>query len=249
MEPTSTLPPAILIIFQCGTMKKEKRTFFIQISCNILTKNRRYEKLEPFEHADRAKHADRTFPNLLKGATFQGISASIGMQVDGIQLSELDDKGKDELALLVAQKKVVVFRNQNFAELPIDQALEFGKSFGRLLVHPTSGAPAGFPEVHVVHRSAEDTSFQNCLTARTNSITWHSDSSFEVQPPGTTILIALEIPNVGGDTLFVNQVKAYERLSPIFQQMLSGLEAVHSGFEQAQSSLARGGVNRRQPIS
>lgn len=209
----------------------------------------RYESLKSFIHYDHGKDAEPTFPNLLKGATYRKISASIGLEVEGIQLSELDDMGKNELALLTAQNKVVVFRNQDFADLPIEQALDFGRYFGRLLIHPTSGAPVGYPEVHVVHRSAEDTSFRDCLTARTNSITWHSDSSFEIQPPGTTFLFALEIPEAGGDTLFLNQVKAYERLSPLFREMLSGLQAIHSGFEQAHSSLARGGVNRRHPIS
>jgi len=49
----------------------------------------------------------------------------------------LSDKGKDELALLVAQKKVVAFRDQDFADLPIDKALDFGRYFGRLHIHPT----------------------------------------------------------------------------------------------------------------
>lgn len=165
-----------------------------------------------------------------------------------VQLSQLNDAGKDELALLVAQKKVVAFRNQDLADLPIEKALELGKYFGRLHVHPASGAPKGFPEVHLVHRGAEDTSFQNFLQERTNSIAWHSDVTYEVQPPGTTFLYALDVPDAGGDTLFVNQAKAFERLSPAFQQRLAGLKAVHSGFEQAQSSWSRGGVYRRDPV-
>lgn len=166
-----------------------------------------------------------------------------------MQLSQLNDAGKDELALLVAQKKVVAFRNQDFANLPIDKALEFGRYFGRLHIHPASGAPKDYPEVHLVHRGAEDTSFANFLQERTNSIAWHSDVTYENQPPGTTFLYALDVPPAGGDTLFVNQVKAYERLSPAFQERLAGLKAVHSGFEQAESSLSRGGVYRRDPVS
>lgn len=165
-----------------------------------------------------------------------------------VQLSQLNDAGKDELALLVAQKKVVAFRDQDLADLPIEKALELGKYFGRLHVHPASGAPKGFPEVHLVHRGAEDTSFKNFLQERTNSIAWHSDVTYEIQPPGTTFLYALDVPDAGGDTLFVNQAKAYERLSPAFQERLAGLKAVHSGFEQAQSSWSRGGVYRRDPV-
>ena len=49
----------------------------------------------------------------------------------------VDNKGKDELGLLVAQKKVVAFRDQDFADLPIEKALDFGRYFGRLHIHPT----------------------------------------------------------------------------------------------------------------
>lgn len=116
-------------------------------------------------------------------------------------------------------------------------------------VHPASGAPKGYPEVHLVHRGAEDTSFADFLQERTNSIAWHSDVTYELQPPGTTFLYALDVPAAGGDTLFVNQVKAYQRLSPAFQERLAGLKAVHSGHEQAESSIRRGGVYRRDPVS
>ncbi|KIW66381.1 hypothetical protein PV04_05717 [Phialophora macrospora] len=209
-----------------------------------------YKPLEPFEHYEHGKDADPSFKNLLKaGSKMEDITASIGAEVTGVQLSQLDNKGRDELALLVAQKKVVAFRDQDFASLPIEQALEFGRYFGRLHIHPTSGAPEGFPEVHLVHRAAEDKTFADFLNSRTNSIAWHSDVTYENQPPGTTFLYALDIPEAGGDTLFCNMAKAYERLSPAFQERLAGLQAVHSGYEQATAAKNRGSIYRRAPVS
>lgn len=94
--------------------------------------------MQPFEHYEHGKDADASFKNLLKeGSQVDDITAAIGAEVRGVQLSELDDKGKDELALFVAQKKVVAFRDQDLAALPIDKALEFGRYFGRLHIHPT----------------------------------------------------------------------------------------------------------------
>lgn len=58
----------------------------------------------------------------------------------------------------------------------------------------------------------------------------------------------LDTPEVGGDTAFVNQVEAYNRLSPAIKERLHGLKAVHSGFEQAEFSRQRGGVVRREPV-
>lgn len=206
--------------------------------------------MKPFEHIDHGKDADPAFPNLLpQGSKIENITSSIGAEVWGTQLSTLSDAGKDELALLVAQKKVVAFRDQDFASLPIEKALEFGRYFGRLHIHPASGAPAGYPEVHLVHRGADDQTARAFFDNRTNSIAWHSDVTYEQQPPGTTFLYALDVPTAGGDTLFVNQAKAYERLSPAFRERLLGLKAVHSGYEQAESALAKGGVVRREPVS
>ena len=142
------------------------------------------------------------------------------------------------------------FRDQDFADLPIKEALNFGGYFGRHHIHPTSGGPEGHPEVHLVHRGTDDTTARDFFEERTNSVTWHSDVTYEKQPPGTTFLyckyhllstslltdilttylnVVLDGPAAGGDTLFVNQAAAYRRLSPEFRKRLHGLQAVHSG--------------------
>jgi sulfonate dioxygenase len=115
-------------------------------------------------------------------------------------------------------------------------------------IHPTSGAPEGFPEIHLVHRGAGDTSAEAFFAKRTSSVAWHSDVSYEQQPPGTTFLYVLDRPATGGDTLFADAAEAYRRLSPLFQQRLHGLRATHSAVEQAAASLARGSVQRREPV-
>ncbi|RJE19504.1 Alpha-ketoglutarate-dependent taurine dioxygenase [Aspergillus sclerotialis] len=209
-----------------------------------------YPPLQPFEHYDHGQDADPSFPDLLpkEKAKVDDISPTIGTEIHGVQISELSDKGKDQLALLAAQRKVLVFRNQNFAALPINQALDFGGYFGRHHIHQTSGAPKGYPEIHLVHRGADDKSGTEFLSTRTNSVTWHSDVTFEKQPPGTTFLYLLDGPSTGGDTLFGNMVQAYKRLSPEFRRRLHGLRAVHSGREQVNNSLNRGGIARRDPV-
>ncbi|KAK4540659.1 hypothetical protein LTR36_008990 [Oleoguttula mirabilis] len=208
-----------------------------------------YPPLEPFEAVEHGKDADPSFPNLLANANVTDVTANIGAEVKGVQLSKLNKAGKDELALFVAQKKVVAFRDQDFADLPIQEALDFAQYYGPSHVHQASGAPKGFPRVHLVHRSADDTTAHDFFQERTNSITWHTDVSFEMQPPGTTFLYLLDGPIAGGDTLFGNMAEAYNRLSPEFQKRLHGLKAVHSGHEQAISAKARNSVVRREPVS
>jgi sulfonate dioxygenase len=115
-------------------------------------------------------------------------------------------------------------------------------------IHPTSGAPAGYPEVHLVHRGVGDKTAETFFETRTSSVAWHSDVSYEKQPPGTTFLYILDVPEVGGDTLFANQVEAYNRLSDGFKERLHGLKATHSGIEQVTASKSKNGAIRREPV-
>jgi alpha-ketoglutarate-dependent taurine dioxygenase len=101
--------------------------------------------------------------------------------------------------------------------------------------------------VHLVHKKGT-TGNTAYLQNRNSSVSWHSDVSYEAQPPGTTFLYIFDGPEVGGDTSFVNQVEAYNRLSPALKERLHGLKASHSGVEQAEFSRGRGGVVRREPV-
>lgn len=209
----------------------------------------KYPPYEPFEAYEHGKDAKKDFSSLLKGAEVKELTANIGAEVSGIQISKLDNAAKDELALFVAKHKVVAFRDQDFADLPIQEALDIAEYYGPSHIHQASGAPKGYPKVHLVHRSAADTTAADYFQERTNSITWHSDVTFEMQPPGTTFLYLLDGPTAGGDTLFANLAVAYQRLSPEFRKRLHGLKAVHSGHEQAAAALARGSIVRRDPVA
>ncbi|KAI1809799.1 hypothetical protein GGS20DRAFT_580395 [Poronia punctata] len=209
----------------------------------------KYPPLEPFEHYEHGKDADTSFPDLLTAeAKVTDLTPTIGTEVRGVQLSTLTDAGKDQLARFVAERKVVAFRGQDFKELSIPDALKYGEYFGRHHIHPTSGAPEGYPEIHLVHRGAGDTKADQFFANRVSSVAWHTDVSYEQQPPGTTFLYILDKPETGGDTLFVNTAEAYNRLSPLFQERLHGLQASHSGVEQVQVATARGSIYRREPV-
>jgi alpha-ketoglutarate-dependent taurine dioxygenase len=67
-------------------------------------------------------NADGAFPDLLiEGSKIRKLTPSTGSEVTGVQISKLSNAGKDQLALLVAQRKVVAFRDQDFADLPIQK--------------------------------------------------------------------------------------------------------------------------------
>ena len=92
---------------------------------------------EPFEFHDRGLYADKAKPNLLNhpGISLTRLTPRIGTEISGAQLSELSDAQKNELALLVAERGVVVFRDQDFKDVGAEKQKEFAQYFGRLHVH------------------------------------------------------------------------------------------------------------------
>ncbi|KDQ11595.1 hypothetical protein BOTBODRAFT_35260 [Botryobasidium botryosum FD-172 SS1] len=214
----------------------------------------KYPPLTPFTHVDPG-HRALALPDpraLFKGPDVRvtELTPVLGNEVYGINLAKLDAEGRDQVALEVARRGVVVFRDQpDFLELGAEGWREWGRYFGRLHIHPTSGHPAGIPEMHLVYKDADNT-FNFELQDHVTSTSWHSDVSYELQPPGLTTFFLLSTPATGGDTLFVSQIATLKHLSAPFVEFLRTLKAVHSGVPQAEYSRAgrRGGTVRREPV-
>ncbi|KAJ7087902.1 hypothetical protein B0H15DRAFT_922888 [Mycena belliarum] len=212
--------------------------------------NEKFPPTEIFEFTDPGTRADPAKPHLLTAnTTKRNISPYIGTELRGVQISQLSSAGLDELALFTAERRVVLFRDQDFKDLSADRQIEIARHFGPIQRHPTSGNVKGYPEFHVVYRDVEHDRFREYIGGdRANRTSWHSDVSYEKQTPGTTFFFILDQPGSGGDTLFLSQVEAYKRLSPEFQKRLEGLRAVHSAVSQADHSRSRGGPVRREPV-
>lgn len=211
-----------------------------------------FKPLSFHEHIDPGSRANPDLSSLFpedSGVKLKEVTPKFGTEVNGVQLSQLSDDGKDELALFVAQRGVVIFRNQDFASKGPEFAVNYGKHFGKLHIHPSSGAPRGYPELHITYRRPEKSEFERVFKNRTNNVGWHSDVSYELQPPATTFFAVLEGPESGGDTIFSNTEEAYNRLSPEFQKRLDGLHVLHTSKDQASNSVDQGGIERRKPVS
>ena len=110
--------------------------------------------LEEFQHDDAGLRADPAKVSLLSapGAEFQEITPAIGTEIRGLQLSALDSKQRDELALLAAERGVVVFRGQDFVDIGLEKQRDFGAHFGKLHVHQHGGHVKDYPELLPVYR-------------------------------------------------------------------------------------------------
>ncbi|KAI3403015.1 hypothetical protein KGF56_004268 [Candida oxycetoniae] len=211
----------------------------------------KYPPLKFHKYQDRGSLADPAFPNLFpKGGDFtvRKITPKFGTEVSGVQLSQLNDAGKDELALLLAQRKVLLFNDQDFASKGPEFAVEFGKYFGPLHIHPSSGSPKGHPELHITYRRPEKGELGRIFNERVTNTSWHSDISYELTPSKFTVFQVLESGD-GGDTVFADTQEAYRRLSPRMQKMLEGLHVLHTSEDQAFNSSIQGGIQRRKPVS
>lgn len=232
--------------------------------------------LQPFEFHDRGLVANKEKPNLIPkdspSVRVVKLTPVIGTEIHGLQLSQLSDLQKDELALLIAERGVVVFRNQDFKDIGIEKQKAFGRYFGPLHIHvgfilhypslachkqsvnncghfqPVGSHVKNHLELHNIYLGPDN---EYRVRNRNNKLTttgYHSDVSYERQTPGITILTLLSVPTTGGDTAWASQTAAYARLSQPIKALLEGLRAEHSGFPQADNARRDGKFVRREPI-
>ncbi|EMG50423.1 JLP1 Alpha-ketoglutarate-dependent sulfonate dioxygenase [Candida maltosa Xu316] len=209
----------------------------------------KYEPYEFFKYEDPALRANEKLPNLFpEGAKYEktNVSPKLGTEITGIQLSQLNDAAKDEVALLAAQRGVLIFRDQDLIGKGPEFLTDYARHYGTLHIHPTSGAPKDHPDIHTVLSGGIK---QDPFETRNNLVGFHSDVSYELNPTALSFLAVTNIPKAGGgDTVFANNVEAYERLSPLFKEKLAGLKAVHSGVDQANLAIFKKGVVKRHPV-
>jgi taurine dioxygenase len=144
------------------------------------------------------------------------LSPTIGAYVTGIDLrDDLDDGSVAQLEKAFLDHKVLFFRDQDITS---EQHLAACRHFGELEVHPFVRNKPGYDEVMVLEHDEARRGTENF---------WHSDVTWRIEPSLGSMLRAIEVPEVGGDTLFADMELAYDNLGDTMKQMLDGLTAVH----------------------
>ena len=154
-------------------------------------------------------------------ATVRPVAPSCGAEITGV---DLRDPSSDVMALVnqaVADYGVVFVRDQ---QLAAEQQVALTRRFGEVLRVPYIKPLAENPDVIAVLKEADERNIS------TFGGTWHSDFSFLDQPPSLTLLYAVEVPEVGGDTMWSSQYAAYDALSPGMQQLLDPMRAVQTAW-------------------
>lgn len=153
------------------------------------------------------------------GATVSPRSNGFGAAITGVDISKpLPPKDMDVVQKAWAEHSVLFFPNQ---PLTIEQQEAFTLQFGDFGVDPFIKPMANHPHVLELRREADE-------KAVNFGAAWHSDWSFQEAPPAATILHSKVTPPVGGDTLFADCYSAFATLSPVLQEWLCSLRAIHS---------------------
>ena len=171
-----------------------------------------FDKLPEFDYNDPAQRACKHKTNLLlPDVVLRDITPKMGTILTGVKLEELSNQAKDELALLIAERKVVVLRDQRrFLQAGPQFQQDFMTYYGKPNYQPVTGIVKGFPGFHIIHRDNNEDEIEKFFQHKMTSTLWHQDVSYEAQPPGYIMLGILACPDVGGDTVFADTVEAYK---------------------------------------
>jgi taurine dioxygenase len=148
--------------------------------------------------------------------TVEPLTPAIGAEISGVDLARplaFDTILAIRAALL--DWKVLFFHDQ---DITTDQHLVFARNFGDLEVHPFAPHKPGYPEVLAITHDRDSRGREN---------TWHSDVTWRVKPSLGSVLRAVEVPPLGGDTLFADMTAAYEGLSDAVKAKIEGRVALH----------------------
>ncbi len=150
------------------------------------------------------------------------LSAGFGLEASGVDLARLSDREFEQLEKAFFDGQVLVLRAQ---KLSARQFLDFARRLGP-------------PEPHVIDQfhhpeHADILILSNVMkdgepTGLADAGTYfHTDYSYLDIPARATTLYSIQVPRVGGDTLFANQYAAYDGLSAGMKARLEGLVALH----------------------
>lgn len=143
------------------------------------------------------------------------IVPALGAEVSGIDLRRPNPEAQTELRDLLADRKVLVFRDQ---DLSPHQYADFLRIFGTPVKEDMVVDANHPPEVGAIHTRPDEQQQINF---------WHMDHSFRELPTRVLSLYAKLLPPVGGDTLFASLAAAYDALSDAMKERIEGLHCDH----------------------
>ena len=134
------------------------------------------------------------------------LDTNFGAEIVGLDLNDpVDNDTLRKLTDALYSNRVIVIRDQN-----LDKAtyFEFGQKWGHPIPHVLDHLRmADYPAMMAVGNTEEKDQNE---AIRNGTVLWHTDQSYEEAPASATMLYAIKVPQMGGETQICNMVKAYE---------------------------------------
>jgi taurine dioxygenase len=147
---------------------------------------------------------------------------TMGAEIDGVDLATLDDAGFQAILAALLEHQVVALRAQ---QLTAEQFLAFARRFGPPEPHVLDQFHhPQHPDILVLSNVVKDGKPTGLADGGTY---FHSDYSYLEIPARATTLYSIQVPQVGGNTLFADQVAAYDDLPEAMKRRIAGLMAIH----------------------
>jgi alpha-ketoglutarate-dependent taurine dioxygenase len=156
--------------------------------------------------------------------TVRALEPTIGAEIGGVDLSRpISDAVRDEIKATILQYKVVFFRDQN---LNAEQHAAFAARFGKLYTHPNTTRNENIASIHQI-AAVDFAKYDRTRDVNTIEAGYHTDTSWRLVPTWGAVLRAVNLPDVGGDTIWVDAGAAYDGLSDEIKEQLAGLHVTH----------------------
>jgi taurine dioxygenase len=178
------------------------------------------------------------------------LTPEFGASVTGIDLGRLTDAQFDDIKRVWLESRgLLAFPQHNLSD---DGLLDFSRRIGQLDLPPVQehgrSSPAGYPEIYVVSNLKDDSGHAIGALGDGEAV-WHTDMSYEANPPIASMLTAREIPASGGDTWFCDMIGAYEDLPEALKQRIRKLKIKHDGTYNSGGFLRKGITPTNDPVS
>ncbi len=166
--------------------------------------------------------------------------AALGADVGGIDLSQpLSDEDYEAIVQAYRDHLVLRFRGQRLSD---PQLVEFSRRFGTLDLAPITVTGErdlpDYPEVSVISNVVENGKAIGNLGSYESE--WHTDMSYNDEPPKFSCLYALEVPAEGGNTGFLNMYRAYETLPADLKEIADTHSCKHDASRNSAGELRKG---------
>ena len=142
----------------------------------------------------------------------------LGAEITGVDIKSLSDTEFESIRNAFAEHGVIFFRDQDTTEA---DHIAFAERFGDININRFFAAHPDFPQIALVAKEPDQ---KDNIGGG-----WHTDHSYDFEPALGSVLVARELPESGGDTMFASMYKAYESLPEETKQKIDGRTAIHSG--------------------